>query len=247
LTQADMIESHNANLLDSIGLPMELYKGTLNVQSMPTALRLFESSWYMVYWHLNSIVRWVANTVCDYTRRQRMGVRLARPSMADNLEEKNIYMQLSAGGEISRQRAYASLNIEEPVEEIKRRMREDMDIERIKNKMQIEAQQEQMLAALGNTGQNGEDSGAPQAGTYGSPPGGVAVTPMRVMEDAAQRADQLLQIEDDGQRAKLLDQLRNTDQNLYYAVKGIMEDKRRQAGSQGRASVGQMVGQQQQG
>ena len=82
--------------------------------------------------------------------------------------------------------------------------------------------------------------GAPAGGTGGTPPGaGVpGTTPLDIMQQAEEQAMQLLQIEDNGERRKALNQIRGTNPQLYAIVKQKMEEIRSQGASQGRKMAG---------
>ncbi len=242
LVQADAIEFHTNNMLDSAGIPIELYRGTMQVQNMPTALRLFEGSWQFFYHGFNRIMRWTSNAIQDLRRAARLEARLARSKIADDLEERGIYLQLAASGEISRARAYGPLNIDDPLEEKKKRFREDLELERERLKMDKQFQQEQTAGTLGSAPQG---PGAEAGSGYGNPPaGGGGATPLDVMSQAQAKAQELLAIEDDGMRSKMLAQLRGSDPTMHAAVKQQMEEMRDGAASQGRQQVAQMAQQQ---
>lgn len=238
LVQAEAIEFHNNALLDSTGVPIELYKGTMQVQNMPTAMRLFEGSWQFLYYAFNKLVKWTANAVQDMRRAPRIEVELAKPTMADDLEERTIYLQLAASGEISRDRAYSALNIMDALEEKKKRMREDMEIETERTKMEKQFQQQQQAGTLSQApGAPGAEGGA----GYGNPPGGAQVTPLDMEQKAQDEASKLLQIQDNGTRSRMLQQLKSGDPALYAMVKQKMEEARSGAASEGRKNVGAML------
>lgn len=239
LVQAEQIAYHTEALLDCTGVPLELYRGTMNVQNMPTSLRLFEGSWQFFYHTFNRLLRWTADAVQDIRRAARLDVRLQRSSMADDLEERGIYLQLAASGEISRERAYTALNITNAAEEKRKRMREDMDIQREQLRMEKEFQQEQMAGTLGEP----QDPGASGGNGMGNPPAGVQTTPIDAQNDIDTEAQKLLAITDTGMRMKQLAQIRNTDRNKYALIKQRMEELRSEGASAGRRNVGQQLAQ----
>jgi len=237
LVQADSIEFHTNSLLGASGLPAELYNGTMNIQNMPVSLRLFESTWQFLYHGFNKLVAKTADHIQDIKKVSRLECQLTKSSLATDLEERGIYLSLVASGEISRSRGYGSINIEDPFEEKKKRMREDADLAREDQEMQKQMQQEMTAGSIGaNAGQPGS---SPTSG-YGNPPGGGQnITPMDQAQDATQRAQTLLGL-DTGSRMKELAKLKATDPNgVYPLVKQKMEELRAQGASQGRASVGQ--------
>lgn len=241
LVTADLVKMHTAQLMDEFNIPAEMYTGQMQLQNIPTAIRLFEKSWGFLYWNFNQLLKWVADGVQDVRREHRFSLQLEKSVMADDLEERQAYMQLVASGEISRARAYRTFNIEDPIEEKRRRLREDLEIEKDKAKLQQDFEQDMQT---GNLGQQPPQAGggaspSPGAGGYGNPPQGANVTPLDVVAEADQIAQQLLQIPDNGTRSKELQKLKATRPDLHAMVKQKMEEYRAQGASQGRKQVGQ--------
>jgi len=242
LVTADLVKAHTAQLMEEFNIPAEMYTGQMQLQNIPTAIRLFEKSWNFLYWNFNQLLKWVADGVQDVRREHRFSLQLEKSVMADDLEERQAYMQLVASGEISRARAYRTFNIEDPIEEKRRRLREDLEIEKDKNQLQQSFEQEMQT---GNIGQQpppqagGGGAPPPQGGGYGNPPQGANVTPLDVVAEADQIAQQFLQIPDNGTRAKELQKLKATRPDLHAMVKQKMEEYRAQGASQGRKQVGQ--------
>jgi hypothetical protein len=241
LVSADLVKMHTANLMEEFNIPQEMYSGVMQLQNIPTAIRLFEKSWGFMYWNFNQILKWVANGVQDVRREHRFTLQLEKSAMADDLEERGAYMQLAASGEISRARAYKTFNIEDPLEEKRKRLKEDLEIEKAKSKLQSEFEQEMQVGNIGQApAQQGGGAPAPgDMGGYGNPPAGANVTPLDVVAQADQIAQQLLQIPDNGTRSKELQKLRATRPDLHAMVKQKMEEYRAQGASQGRKQVGQ--------
>ena len=238
LVQNENVEYHTNSLLDSCGLPVELYKGSINIQNVPSTIRLFETENQSYYFAFNAILRWTANAIQDIRRAARLETRLKRSNMADQLEERGIYLQLAASGEISRARAYGAVNIENPMEEKKRRMREDLESMMEQEKMQKEYQQQQQAGALQNAPQ--QPGADPNAG-YGAPGGGggQSMTPLDLESQAAQLAAEWQKIPDNGTRAKAIAAVRATRPDLCAYAQKKLEETRAQAASQGRKSVTQ--------
>jgi hypothetical protein len=51
------------------------------------------------------------------------------------MEKRHIWLQLAAGGEVSRETAYKAFSIDNAVEEAKRRAEEDIEIQKMKQKV----------------------------------------------------------------------------------------------------------------
>lgn len=253
LAPVDLLKAQTDEVLDNAGFPAELWHSSLTVQQVPTAVRLFESTWVHLHRRLNGFVKWVAKNVLDFMEREQQGVKLLLPSLADDLEQKHIYLQMAAGGDLSRKTAYKPFNVEDPIEEAERRAREDIEIQKAQQKIQEEFEREMtlgsanqvvdaMVQAQGGAGGAPPPSGggAPPAGPMPpAPPGGQAVTPLDIEQQAEEQAQQMLQIQDNGERRKALMQIKASNPTLYAVVQRKMEDMRQQGASQGRKSVGQ--------
>ena len=244
LTPKDVIEFQTNDMLDGMGYPAELFRGTLQMQNMPTAIRLFENSFGFLHSGLDGMCKWAVRRILDYMNREQIKVELQLPSLADNIEKQYLYMQLVASGEISRGKAFKAIGIKDPVEEANERMDEDLKIEKNRARKSEEFQREMQSGSLGaGPGPSGQAAGSQPGSSSG---GGAPVTPLDIMAQAQEKAQELLQIENVGERRKELDKLRATNPTLYAATKESMEVIRRQGASQGRAQAPQLAQQQSQ-
>lgn len=233
LTPKDLIEYSTTEMLDGMGYPAELFKGSMQVQQIPTTLRLFENTFHFLHRNYDGLLRWVSRRVLDYLGREQIGVSLQLPSMADDLEERHIYLQLAAGGEISRSKAYKAFNIKDPVQEAIERMQEDIEIQREQQKIQQDFQREQSQGSADQILEGQQQGGAPGQG------GGGNVTPLDIMSQAEDLAKEWLGVEDQGQRTKLMQQTQASNPSLHAMAKQKMEEYRAEGEAQGRASVSQ--------
>jgi hypothetical protein len=235
LTPKELIEFQTNDMLDGMGYPAELFRGTLRVEQIPTALRLFENSFHFIHRGLDRFTRWAIHRIQDYLGREQIGVSLELPSIADDLEERNVYMQLAAGGELSRATAYRNYSVKDPVEEIKKRIQEDIAIEKERSKLHADFEREATMGDAENIVDGQMAGGAPAGGEGG-------MTPVdRLMQEAEAEAARLLQIPDNGTRSKELNAMRASKPELHAAVKQKMEELRSQGASEGRKQIAQMV------
>jgi hypothetical protein len=231
LVLKDLIEYSTNNMLDAMGYPAELYRGSLQVAQIPTTLRLFENTFHFIPHNNNKFVRWVATRVQDYLGLPRIIPVLERPSLADDMEERSIYLQMAAGGEITRKKAYKPWGIVDPVAEAIERQREDLEIQKEVSKLQADAQREAQVGS-GNdlaAAQQAEQQAAQQAAAQqgGAMPGGLPmgglsgnggpVTPLTIQREAQEYAMQLEGM-DIGPRRRMLDQIRASNPVLHAAV-----------------------------
>jgi hypothetical protein len=226
LGNKEMMEYASRELLDASGYPVELFKGTLAVQQIPTAIRLFENQHWHIMHGFNTLSQWVAGKVTAYLGLPKMIVNLMPPSIADDVDKQAMRFNLGMSGELPRKSFWGSLGITEPEERIRERMEEDLRIE----KARMEQEQEFKRELEGFTA-GGEGGGEQGGGT----------TPLDVEERAMQEADRLMAIPSDGERRKAMDALRAQDIQLYSMAKEIMEQKRRKGESQGRSAVNEQA------
>ena len=246
LAPMDLIKLYDDKMLSEAGFPVEVFNMSLQTQVLPTAIRAFEATYIHLQRKLSNFVKWVTRSIRNYQELEQLDVKLALPSVADDMEKRHIWLQLAAGGEVSRETAYKAFSIDSAVEEAKRRAEEDIEIQKIKQKVQQDFEREMTIGSVDKTLEAMMQApppgpgGAPAGGTGGTPPGaGVpGTTPLDIMQQAEEQAMQLLQIEDNGERRKALNQIRGTNPQLYAIVKQKMEEIRSQGASQGRKMAG---------
>lgn len=240
LAPKELVEYHNGVLLDAMGYPAELFKGSLQIQQVPTAVRLFENSFHFIHQGFDRIVKWVSGRVCDYIGQQRLETSLQLPRLADDLERQRVYMQLAAGAEIPRSIAYGPFGIKDPVEAAKQRAQEDIEIQKEQQKLQADFQRQQQLGSMDSILAQQQQSG----GSMGSSPAGAPASdgsemnPLDIQTKAAELAQQWLQLPV-GERQKQMSAVRTSNPNLHAMAKQKMEEMRSQAESQGRQALSQ--------
>jgi hypothetical protein len=240
LAPKDLVEYHNGVLLDSMGYPAELFRGSLQIQQVPTAVRLFENSFHFIHQGFDRIVKWVSGRICDYIGQQRLETSLQLPRLADDLERQRVYMQLAAGAEIPRSIAYGPFGIKDPVEAAKQRAQEDIEIQKEQQKLQTDFQRQQQLGSMDSIlAQQQASDGAMGSAPAGAPTsGGSEMNPLDIQNKAAELAQQWLQLPV-GERQKQMAAVRTSNPNLHAMAKQKMEEMRSQAESQGREALSQ--------
>ena len=234
LVPKDNIQWQTNTLLNSAGFPAELFTSTLSYQQVPSAMRLFESTWQFLANAFNRHLKWTVRSIRDFSSQEQMQVRIKKPTFIDDIEARNVYLQLAAGGEFPRARAFEPWGVTDPVQGAIDRAKEDAEIQKGVAKVQQDAAQEL-------NGAMGSQSGGGGGGGAGGAPGGTAYTPADRARMADDKAKELLQIQFDGDRQKQLAQLRQSGPELYALVKQKMEEYRNTAKAQGGQQVGQMV------
>jgi hypothetical protein len=67
------------------------------------------------------------------------------------MEKRHIWLQLAAGGEVSRETAYKAFSIDNAVEEAKRRAEEDIEIQKMKQKVNQDFEREMTIGSVDQT------------------------------------------------------------------------------------------------
>lgn len=227
LTPKENMEWTTNALLNAGGFPAELFTSTLTYQQVPTAMRLFESTWQFMANAFNRHLKWAMRQIRDANGQEQMSVQVRQPSFIDDIEARHIYLQLAAGGEFPRSKAFEPWGVRDPVQAAIDRAKEDAEIQKGVAKVQADAAQESGSMLSG--------------GGAGGAPGGASYTPADRARMADDKAKELLQIQFDGDRAKALQQLKATDPELHALVKQKMEEYRSTAKAQGGQQVSQMV------
>lgn len=255
LAPHEMITVALDELLNSCGVPAELYKGTLEYQAMPASLRLFEATWPHLVSGLNNWLNWLLEGLAMTFNWERARGRMTPVTRADDMEARMVRLQLSAANKISDTTALAPFGIDVR-EEIRRIIEEQRIYQEEQSKAQKEMeQQEEMQRRVAETAamRQGQMPGMPggggipgmgPGGGMGAPGGGAQgqVTPGDLLTQADQIAQQLLTM-DDTTRKQRLSQLRQTDKTLHAVVKQKLEDNRNQMRSMGQQQImSQMTG-----
>ena len=180
LAPRDLLDQGQDTLLKCIGMPVELFNGTLTLQAAPSALRLFEAHWSHLPHNLNRFLGQVIENVARAMSWTPVTAKLMRVTHADDLNRQMAKLQLMQGQQISKSTGLKSIGLDY-LEETKRMLEEERLYAEEQQRIQSEMQQEQqmqamsqppnMMAGVGNTGASA--TGMPQdpnAAAGGGPP-----------------------------------------------------------------------------
>jgi hypothetical protein len=101
LAPKDLMDQGLETLLNESGTPVELYKGTLQTQAAPTALRLFESTWRSLVHETNSLLQWIVSGVAEVMSWEKVDTSLTRVTIADDMQKQMAALQLMMGQQVS--------------------------------------------------------------------------------------------------------------------------------------------------
>lgn len=253
------VESLNmaqADLMRALRIPQELFEGSMKNDLDPRLLRLFNSNYSHVYQNLNSLLQFVVDWIYIYRQEDKPNVRLRHPRMADDLERRQLVMQLNAAGRVSSDTAFQMLGLSDPVSEASKYMREQLSTDAEKERLQKEVDGQHQLAMLQQQAAAGGQAapGSSEAGQGDSAGGGggsqVAqgggTDPAAIQSMAQETAQRWLDMPE-GDRRKEMQQVSATNFNLYSVAVKMLEQLRAKGASLGRQNASQLIqGEQQQ-
>jgi hypothetical protein len=248
LVTTELIDQALDEMLNAAGVPAELYKGTITMQAMPAALRLFQQTWPHLVAAYNGWIRWLVDGVSKALNWEPVVAQLQPVTLADDMENKQILLQLAAGNKVSMHKALAPLGID-PDEDLKTIFQEQSQFQQYSDAYQQKMQnRQQMMQNMQSTTMQsaGVPQGGPQASADPSAATQANVTPDQMMGQAEQMAKQLTGMPME-QRMSEMRKIKNSNETLWALVKAKMESLRGSAETQGKQQMYQQAQQQAQG
>jgi len=175
LVPHEMINQGKTDLLDAIGVPVELYKANLSVQTGPVAIRIMEANWAHLLFTFNRTLQWIADKLSVIMSWDPAKVHLVKPSLADDIDRQLARLQLMLSGEISRTTGYKTVGLDFKDETQKKFEDEQLIAEETERAQEIiERQGMGKQMAMGEMGgmPGGMQGGMPMGGG-GMPAGGM--------------------------------------------------------------------------
>ena len=215
-------------LLNGVGYPAEMYKGSLTLQAAPFALRLFEMTWSTLVDGYNDLTNWIIVKISRHFGWGDVTAKLREVTLADDMERKALLLQAAAGMDISKGTAYRPVGIDF-IEEQKRVLEEQQAIQQMQQKAMEEQQAQQGL------------SGGSSGGGEGGPGGEAGATPGDIHEQAKQTAQQLLLNTPESLRRGELIKIKHSNPTLHALVIQYMDEMRQEMQRQGGAQMMQQA------
>jgi len=261
LAPKDLIELGMNTLMDAIGIPVEMYKGTMTAQVAPAAMRLFEANWSGLVDALNRFLGKLVDKIAQVMSWEPVNCKLMRVTHADDMNRQMAQLQLMMGGQISRTTGLATQGLNF-AEETRLKLEEERVEAETTAQMQKEMEQaesmDQMAAPVAPAGAppGGMPAGMSPAGApmASMAPGGGPMpasqafaagqplmpnkptTPEEMMQMAGTLAQQIMSMPE-SQKDSALIQLKKEDATMHALVSSQIEEIRRQAQQQGGAQV----------
>lgn len=228
LVTKDLMELQMNTLLNTAGYPAELFHGTLAYQQVPVALRIFERSFHFIYHNFNKFLKWVTDSTRKFLGLPHMDVALQPPTLADDEANRQIIMQLLAGGEVPRDLVLKTVGIKDPVQAFKARLQEDAEFEEARALQEQELQKKMEARTLGAA------SGA-AAG-----PGGGGEGAQGMQQEAMEKAQAWLTMEE-GAKIRDMRATAATKPEIHALAKQYMEEAKADGASAGRQQASQFI------
>lgn len=218
-------------LLNALGYPAELYMGSLNLQSAPVALRLFEKSQSSLVDGYNDLVSWIVTRIARQYMLGDMDASLTSVTMADDLERKALQLQAAAGQDVAKSTAYKPFGLDY-LDEQKKIIDEQKALMKLQQAAQAEQQAQQSQQPQGQGG--GASDGSSAQGGQGAQPG---ATPGDLTQQADQLANDMLFNMPEGLRRSQLIKIKQSNPTLHALVIQKMDEKRNAQKTQGGVQV----------
>jgi hypothetical protein len=266
LAPRDLLDQAHEVLLNDAGTPVELYNGSLQLQTAPVALRLFESTWHHLVHDCNAFLRWLIRQISQILSWETVDAELKRVTIADNLEKQMMAAQLMMSQQLSGTTVLGDFGYN-----WRKEQRQIADEARFAAETQARTEEEMQTAGFAQQiakGQAGGQQGAPpaggagaggQAGAMGMPmPGPVTQYLSSVGPNVPQSPEDMLAVADsmaielmgqpESTKNSELRKLKQVNEALHHMVRGKIDQKRRDTkNAAGNQAVGQMQQQMQQG
>ena len=178
LMPTELIEQGDEAVLNAVGTPMELYRGTLQLQTAPVSLRLFEATHHSLVYDNNRFLTWFVNASNQVISLPIVQARMRRVTHADDFNKQMAALQLMMGQSISQTTGLRGMGVDYKDEQ--RLIAEEARYQQL---LQAEIQEEMQQSAFGEQIAQGQAApGAPAGGAPGDPmaaggAGGGAVDP----------------------------------------------------------------------
>ena len=218
LTPKDSIAYAMDELMNSLGYPSELYTGSLRLDALPVALRIFEKQWGVLVEGSNRLLNFVAKSASKWFGWGKITAKLRSVTLADDIERKALVLQAAAGRDITKGTAYKTFGIDY-LDEQRKVFNEEEEIAKLQR--EFTERQERLEQTP-----DGEQSGQGQTGTPGD-----------INAEATQIAQSLLFEVPESLRRGELSKIKASNPTLHALVLQKMDETRREMARQGQAMI----------
>jgi hypothetical protein len=260
----ELLEQAQADFLNGLGVPVELYRKTLSAQAAPFAARLFEAGETHFLHGLQTTLTWLVDRISAILNWIPCEVTLTKPTHADDIERRMLMLQMMMQGVAAEQDVLTLFGLDWKDTFKKRQSEQEFKMRSEKeymDKMRKAEENEQimsappgaMIAGPGAPMGAGAIPGGPSlGGAPGAPPmpingvaGPMAAGPSKDLDsffaDAQARVNEIMATAPLGspQRRQILDQIKGQDPNMHAVVKSMLDQITQQAENQGKDQLRQ--------
>lgn len=171
LAPTDLLNQGTEQLLNEAGTPVEMYNGSMQMQTAPVALRLFESTWHHLVHDANNWLIWMVRQLSQLMSWESIDIKLRRVTIADDMQKQMALLQLMMGQQASGTTAFKhlGLNWREEQRLMGEEAREQAEMQA---RIQEEMEQAGFAAQMTKGMVPGQEGGGDPAAGGGAPPGG---------------------------------------------------------------------------
>ena len=167
LAPTDLINQGTEQLLNDAGTPVEMYKGSMQMDTAPVALRLFEATWHHLVHDANNFLGWLVRQLSQIMSWESVDIKLRRVTIADDMQKQMALLQLMMGQQASGTTAFKHLGLDWKEEQ--RLLGEEAQTQA---EMQARIQEEMEQAGFASEVAKGQIPGQAPPGGGAAPPGG---------------------------------------------------------------------------
>ena len=241
----ELLDQADDCLLNGIGVPVDMYKGTLTVQAAQIGIRLFESQWNSLPQARDQILRFIMKRLSTLLSWERLKARWRPVTLIDDADKMAAKLQLMMAKQLSQTTGLATIG-EEFEQQNRQMLEEQKTVATLTTEAQKEMEAEQSIDTLlaGTPAAAGGEAGGGAAGAFsaGQPTQPNQPTTPEELDQKAQQIAQTYMSMPDSQRRSAMIQLRQKDKVLGPLVSDAVDRMTQQMRLQG----GEMLKQQQQ-
>jgi len=236
----EMITAAEDNLLASMGVPAQFYRGDLTMQAAPAALRLFEADWIPLVDQLNELLAFVVDRVSAELSWSPIDARFTKVTIADDINRQMAILQLMQTRQVSVTAGLKMLGMDF-YEEQDNIIDEELYVSERQQQAQRDAAdtaaQQQMGQGQPQAAAQPAQGGQPQAG--GSQPDPSQMTPQDLVDYADQIAQSIQSMPSPTQQRSELAALRQSDPTGTLAA--VVKDRMAKIRNDAKRSGGEQV------
>jgi hypothetical protein len=251
LAPVQLIENSKADVYEGAGVPLEMWRGSLSIQVMPVAARLYEASHKTIPTLFNRFAGFVAKRVSEDLERDPFDAYHEESTIVADIQKMAVVSQGVQLGHTSRGLLYESFGIDSDIER-DRRIDELLADARAEQKLQKKLESEQLTLQMQAMPQpvGAQDPTAAQQGGQApesamppnmAPSQGLAVANMSIQQLGAEAERIAAQLIDpslpQAQVNQQLAMVKSQSPELHSLVRQAMDKMRQQAAAQGQHAV----------